>query len=518
MGTLGSLFRTRWMALVAIATAVALAVASCSGADGLPRIVGSAGGAERSSADAALAIGMFPTDYVLADGVDVAAGEVDAWRWSGPDESAVADLAARLGVAGQPVAVPADEGGGWRVEGDTTLWVGPDGSWWWNERGDVAVTTCVSAGESSSSDAVDPPDDPVSSVGGPDDLRTLDACVDEFAPPPDLPDDATALDAARRIAGEGDVGDIERNEWAVSVPVTYRIDGRPSGFTGGWSWGVAGASASGYLGDPTPVGPYPTLSARDALERLSTGYGTVWPAAGGADVGQPEPMPMVEPLVTVDGESTDPSDPVPGGGGASAPASPPDPGIAVDPSVVDPSVVDPSVVDPGVIDEPLAVVVELVSVEPTLVAFWDVDGTRWSLPGYAYRAADGGLWEVVAVTDEYFGVDVPPDVSPPVTTTGGAGDDVDGAPGAVDGDPGVGGGGDSGGDSGGDVGIVEPSPGAPEVIGLFEAEAAIVLGEAGFTVRVVERDGEAFPVTKDFRSDRANLVVRDGAVADVWFG
>lgn len=40
----------------------------------------------------------------------------------------------------------------------------------------------------------------------------------------------------------------------------------------------------------------------------------------------------------------------------------------------------------------------------------------------------------------------------------------------------------------------------------------------GFTVRVIMRDRQAFIVTRDFRTDRVNFVVRDGFVREAEVG
>jgi hypothetical protein len=55
-------------------------------------------------------------------------------------------------------------------------------------------------------------------------------------------------------------------------------------------------------------------------------------------------------------------------------------------------------------------------------------------------------------------------------------------------------------------------------VGLSEGEATGLLEEAGFAVRVAERDGEPFMLTRDYRGDRVNLVVSGGVVTSVWVG
>ncbi len=56
------------------------------------------------------------------------------------------------------------------------------------------------------------------------------------------------------------------------------------------------------------------------------------------------------------------------------------------------------------------------------------------------------------------------------------------------------------------------------LVGVGETNAAAVAAEQGFTVRVVARDGEWFPVTKDYREDRINIVIEDGIVVRAFVG
>jgi len=62
-------------------------------------------------------------------------------------------------------------------------------------------------------------------------------------------------------------------------------------------------------------------------------------------------------------------------------------------------------------------------------------------------------------------------------------------------------------------------PGSTDVlVGVGETNAATAAAEQGFTVRVVARDGEWFPVTKDYREDRINIVIEDGIVVRAFVG
>lgn len=50
------------------------------------------------------------------------------------------------------------------------------------------------------------------------------------------------------------------------------------------------------------------------------------------------------------------------------------------------------------------------------------------------------------------------------------------------------------------------------VVGLAEAEAIKAVEEAGFHAQVTEREGNYFVITRDYRTDRINLKVKDGLV------
>jgi hypothetical protein len=389
-----------------------------------------------------------PMRFELAAGADIAAGEDMAWRWELPTDGQRDDLARRLGVG---EFRPVD--GGWEAD---NLWVSRGGTWVWG--GDVAVSVCAEALPSTT--PAPAPDETTSSEVREPAL----ACPD--TPVVDLPNDADVMAQAERIFGDDvALGAVQRDTFGVSVEATYTVDGEPTGQTGLLSF-TSDWYASGLIGTAERVGPYRTVSAADAVSRVGSGR-----------PGQPLPLGV-------------PDDPTAIDDGAAMP----------EPMTVMP---EDAPVDkyPEVTDE----VVVLTDVEVTAVPLTDGTGTPWSLPGYRYQSADGGEWIVISVADEYFEelMDVPepdmPDERPVVP----------------------GGGGSSGSDPGGDViepypgegeDPLEPAPAPPEVIGLSEGEAIEVSKREGFTVRVVERDGEVFPVTMDYNPGRVNLAVNAGVV------
>lgn len=118
------------------------------------------------------------------------------------------------------------------------------------------------------------------------------------------------------------------------------------------------------------------------------------------------------------------------------------------------------------------------------------NGTHMLLPAFTYSNADGDVGSVVALSDEYLAF--PDD---PANSDGGSSEP------APNGDG------------------MELSPQQSEsLIGLTEQEAQKIAKERGWTVRTAMRDGEAFMLTSDYRTDRVNLTVEDGLVVSVEIG
>jgi hypothetical protein len=437
-------------------------------------------------ADGALSSSYAVPSFVLAPGVGVAGGEADAWRWPTVDADEVAGLAARLGVPGDPVAIPADQGGGWRVGGDTDemfLNVSSGGSWWMSPQGMASISVCTTPAA---------PVDPVDDGAGSSDAIVGVAECEPVGPGAVLPSDDELVATARSVFGDGaELSLLEASPGWKGLEATYLVDGVPSGVTGIYAVGDGGTSASGMLGLPERLGPYPTLSAEEALARIGTGGGYAIPMAGAGrstgSVAGDVPVSSDSDGAGVDGVSGE-------GGGAVSPGFIGSGAVpAEDPAMSFEPVPEPFG-GPDVVSE----VVTLVSVERTFVPFVDVDGVTWALPGYRYTDATDSWWTAVAVTDEFFGVADVDVAEPPVTDLP--------EPMPIDTAP--------------DVTVVEgPDAGGPgfdadlsNIVGLPEVEAIESLSAKGLTVRVVERDGESFVITRDYRGDRVNLVVTNGMV------
>lgn len=63
-----------------------------------------------------------------------------------------------------------------------------------------------------------------------------------------------------------------------------------------------------------------------------------------------------------------------------------------------------------------------------------------------------------------------------------------------------------------------PQAVADELIGLTESAATACADELGWGFRVVQRDGEDFPATMDYRADRVSVVVENDTVVMVTVG
>lgn len=156
----------------------------------------------------------------------------------------------------------------------------------------------------------------------------------------------------------------------------------------------------------------------------------------------------------------------------------------------------------------------------TLEAIDDTEGIVWSPPRQACTDTDEGNWEAVTMSDDHLDVSSRDPERTDSTSSGG----ITPLPGIIDGEPGTGerSNRSPGGDSNGETSdSFEPAPGKVplvDVTGLTETEAVGVLTNAGVTTRVIERDGEMFAMTMDYRSDRANLVITQGVVVTATIG
>lgn len=430
----------------------------------------------------------------------------------------VAALAAALGVQGEVRELPADQGGGWMVGPDDytapTVNVGVDAtqSWWFNPgSASVDVPKCE----------LYPPGDPAadrSEGGGTDAVPAVDPAVDpavetvpvcEPTPPPtNVPDSATAeamardLYAALGIDPDSYEYEVYADEWGANVTGYLVLDGMRTSMATSVGFGAEGAItwASGFMGSPVRGADYPRIGIEAAVQRLNDqsaswmAYDTPVMRGEAVDAGV-----AVETAVPVAGAAT----PVADSTAAAEPLVDPAEGVCIDDTGTDCA--------PAPIDiEPITVT--LTNARPSLEQLWASDDTVWLLPGYAFDSADGGLYSVLAVEDQYIEVtpaeEVPAPEPVPVDTV------VEGT--VVEGTV--------------DPGTVDPGTGAPEVtlnvdevttalVGLSVDEAAKVAETNGWVLRVVRIDGVDQAATADLITNRANVATEGGVVtAIVSFG
>ena len=302
-------------------------------------------------------------------------------------------------------------------------------------------------------------------------------------PPTGVPTAAEAETAFGEIMGKLGVDtsnlkvETYADQWSASVTGYLLVDGVRSPLTYSVGFGAEGAVqwASGFLGDVVKIADYPRIGTAAAIERLNeqmTGYG---------------PRVMVDDMMASDTVSGD---------GATEPAAAGDT-LPPDPASTDVATTEPELTAPEVQD------VNVVGVEEELQILYG-DGVTYLVPGYAFlgEAQDQYTprYSVIAIPDEYIQESVPT---------------VDAAVVPVPADASV-----AGSSSGGSSDASEPSVVDAEAlfVGQSEDDAAVIAKKNGLEVRVVERDGQQFPGTMDYRTDRVNIVVTDGKVTSATIG
>jgi hypothetical protein len=151
-------------------------------------------------------------------------------------------------------------------------------------------------------------------------------------------------------------------------------------------------------------------------------------------------------------------------------------------------------------EAPCTTTITFTSVRRTYTQLYDSSNIVWIVPAYEYSDASGGTWTAMALDDSYLEKAV-------------ASIDIDTVPAPVEPMPVP-----LPGDTGG--GSIEPGPtfATSTIIGLSELEATKVIESAGFTARVIARDGESLSGTKDYRLDRVNISIENGVVVSADIG
>ena len=489
------------------AAALLVVISSCGDSSGRTTTASSLaviklGSASNAGGEAQAADRMMPIQFVeyVYDGdfPDLGAS-APAWLFQAgaiPNTDDIRRLATVLGVEGDVVSLPADQGGGWLVGpadySAATINVSADGllSWWFNPTGVAYVGTGCASPDGGAIDSGTATTDPVP-VDVPADTIPVDGSIapcEEPVPPANVPDEIEA----RRLADElfAAIGidtsnyefEIYADEWGANVTGYLVIDGMRTWISTSVGFGTEGSVtwASGSLAEAQPAGEYPLVGPEVGLERLNDDLG-MWGPYYGYPTG-----------ITRGGGTADTGVAV-GVGAPTEPACDPSTDCVVD--TVPPNDTVPS--NDTVPVDPEPIIVHLDAVHLDLTTIWDINGAVWLLPAYTFTGPDGVLVTIPAVDDSFI---VFPDVLPmpeplPVESV-----PVDNVPG----DPAV-------------PPEVDPVVAQEALVGLLEADAEKVATELGWTIRVAERDGEVFALTADFSPTRVNLEIVDGVVTAVAF-
>ena len=380
-------------------------------------------------------------------------------------------LKAAFGVTKDFVAQDATQGGGYlagNYDGTTaTLYVGSDAMRYWSyspawDQSSISSRPCIME------DAVATSDIPTTDVAS-------EICAEPVAPE-NVPTkaEAEALFAktvsALGVNSNDLILDSYADEWGANVTGYLKIDGvrSPLSWSIGYGADAAITWASGVFADVQDGASYPRIGTAAAIERLNSQQAGNW---GG---------PMVRGGFAYDTAAT----------------SDVEAAVTTEPATSDVPTSDMAAETYPVTDAPAPEIqeVSIIGVEEELVTLYGADGSIYLVPGYTFIAAEdeygyAGRYTVSALPDEYMqvtdAVDAVPATDVPVPDTAVA-PAVDPAV-----DP--------------DMSVAQDV--ADSILGMSEAEATKTAEAKGLSVRVGSRDGEDFPLTMDYRTDRVTLTV-----------
>ena len=382
-----------------------------------------------------------------------------------------------FGVTEDFVAQDAEQGGGYlagNYDGTTpTLYVGSDAMRYWSyspawDESSISSRPCIMEDAIATSDV--PTTDVISEIcaepAAPENVPTKAEAEELFA----------ATMTALGVNNDDLILDSYSDEWGANVTGYLKIDGVRSPLS--WSVGYGAEAsitwASGVFADVQDGASYPRIGTAAAIERLNSQQAGNW---GG---------PMVRGGVTYDTPfaSDIAATPVPEPASSDVEAA-----VTTEPATSDAA---PTLDAPA----PEIQEVSIIGVEEELVTLYGADGSIYLVPGYTFIAAEdeygyAGRYTVSALPDEYMQVadavnEVPLSIAPETAAPA-----VDPAV-----DP--------------DMSVAQDV--ADTVLGMSEAEATKTAEAKGLTVRVGSRDGEDFPLTMDYRTDRVTLTVKDDKV------
>lgn len=377
------------------------------------------------SADSKVAF-MGPTEFVYDGTIPALDGPASSWSFAPgqkPDPQQISKLAASLGVQGDVRTLPQDQGGGWAVGpadySGPVLTVGADGmlSWWLSSSKISVGSGCAVAGGTGDAvitgTAVMAPT-PVGTVpaGPPTDTAPAVVPVPDCPapqPPAGVPTKEEALAKATQLfaAWGYDVNSYQFDEpyadqWNASVNASLVVGGMKAPITLSVGFGANGevTYAAGSLAVPQQGADYPTVGAVKGLERLKTQQFNYMGVGGGGGVMKAATDQAAVPQTTVLAGTAVAAP----GVVAIAPVCLPDTNVPMPPVDVPASAggtaTTSDIVTCGNVN-PEPVKVTLNSVKRDLTLVWADDGTIWLLPAYTFGSADGGVYTVIAIADEF---------------------------------------------------------------------------------------------------------------------
>lgn len=442
-------------------------------------------GAAESTADAAMpnnkmaAVAPYEVVYEVEGDLPALDDKAQSWKSKGaPSKKRMNAIAKALGVEGDLVARKKDEGGGFVA--------GPiDGSAPSVSFGDAELDPYLNwyyspawATSSRSSEPAVAPDTATS------DSATSDAVVEvpgEMNKPVNLPSKDEARARTKSIMSEAGVDvrddDIEvyADEWSVSVTAWRRVGDVRAPMS--WTFGFGDEGEITWAGGNLlsfEKGPkFPRVGALAGVERLGDPEYSGWYGYGPVAKGITEPA------------------------------------FADDSAVVVPSPAGDATTTDSLV--PVVQTVVITGVKESLTPIIDADNVMWLVPSYEYAVKDGYTISTLAITDEFIEQAAPtPDIM-----VGGGTSGSSGSSGVSEGSEGSTGSGET------LPAVVVPAISqeeAVELVGLTEDEAVKVAESRGWITRVSSRDGEDFPLTMDYVTNRLNLAIVDGKVTGVSVG
>ena len=243
------------------------------------------GSAEMASTADRMMMPMGKITYVFDGTAPDLGASSGAWTFplgAAPDEARIRKIADLLGVTGELVQLPAEQGGGWMIgAADYTtanLSVSADGmlSWWFSPTPVPYDDGCMVVMPADGTEGGGSTGASSDSVGGDVAVAPPEEICEPEAPA-NVPTADEALETAKTLYGElgYDVSTLEfetyADEWSANVTAYVLLNGARSPMSMSIGFGAEGAVtwASGLLATPVPAADYPLVSVEQAIERLN---------------------------------------------------------------------------------------------------------------------------------------------------------------------------------------------------------------------------------------------------------